>query len=143
MIRYIGCIAAVGALLAAEPSPDAAQKEMEAIQGTWAVVTAEQDGKPDDSMKKANIAIQGNQFTTKIEDTAIRHGTITLAPNQTPKAIDLVYSDGFQKGKTSQGIYSLTGDYWIVVFSVPGKDRPTNFDKANGAKHMMLSHVHK
>src|SRR5690349_21540121 len=99
MNRHIAWIALVITLLGADAAPDAVSKEMEAIQGTWVLGTAEQDGKVEDLSKKTTIVIQGNQFTTKVADAEVRRGTLALNPNQTPKAIDLTYADGPQKGQ--------------------------------------------
>lgn len=127
-------------LLAASPPPEAVQKELDAIRGTWTVATAEQDGRADDSMKNATVTITGDQFTTKVGATPLRHGTVAIDPTKQPKTIDLVYSDGPQKGKSSLGIYNLHEDSWILFFSVPGKKRPADFNRnvTIGQKFMVL-----
>ena len=116
-------------LLGADPSPEAVQKEMAVLQGTWKITTAEQDGQADKSLKDATVTIGGDYFTTRVGDKPLRHGTLRLDPTKKPKTIDLIYADGPQKGKTSQGIYNLHRDSWILFFSIPGKDRPAKFDR--------------
>ena len=55
----------VGLLVAADaPKDEAAKKDLEKLQGTWALVSAERDGKrlPDAEVKKTKITFAGDTF---------------------------------------------------------------------------------
>jgi uncharacterized protein (TIGR03067 family) len=129
------------ALLGAEPPGDQSQKELARLQGTWVIASAEQDGRPEPSVKDTRVIISADQFTTKLADRPLRHGTVKLdATRQPNKAIDLIYTDGPQKGQSSLGIYRLDADSWVLAFSVPGKERPNSFDHSvkSGVRYMVL-----
>ena len=129
------------ALLGADPPADQSQKELARFQGAWVIASAEQDGRPEPSVKDTRVIISADQFTTKLADRPLRHGTVKLdATRQPNKAIDLIYTDGPQKGQSSRGIYRLDGDSWVLAFSIPGKERPNSFDHSvkSGVRYMVL-----
>src|SRR5262245_27202664 len=94
----------------ARAQDEAAAKEMEQLQGTWKVTSAERDGKPDDMAKNAlSTFTKDGKLTVKLADGMGGDGTFKLDPGQKPKAIDLTLNYGPDKGKTLLGIYSLEG----------------------------------
>ncbi|HEV3204043.1 MAG TPA: TIGR03067 domain-containing protein [Gemmataceae bacterium] len=128
-----------GMLIGGDMPQDTAPKELEKLQGVWKIATVEQDGSPNDSFKEGTVTISQNQFTTKSGDVVLRKGTVTLDPSKEPKTIDLTYEDGPQKGKSSLGIYNLSGNSWLLVFGPPGKSRPTAFQrKPNSGQRLMV-----
>jgi len=140
MKLHVLILGSVLMLLGADPASDQGQKELARFQGTWMITTAEQDGRPDPSAKDTRVIISADQFTTKVAERALRHGTLRFDPTKQPKAIDLTYTDGPQKGQSSMGIYQLDGDSWVLAFSIPGKGRPTSFDHRikTGIRYMVL-----
>ncbi len=140
MKRHLLVLGSALLLLGADPAADQSQKELARFQGTWMITSSEQDGRADPSVKDARVIISADEFTTKVADRPLRHGTIKFDPAKQPKTIDLTYTDGPQKGQSSFGIYHLDGDSWVLAFSVPGKPRPASFDhrvKA-GVRYMVL-----
>src|SRR5579871_3540747 len=129
------------ALLGADPPVDQNQKELARFQGTWVIASAEQDGRPEPSLKDARVIISADQFTTKVADRPLRNGTVKFDVSRQPnKAIDLTYTDGPQKGQSSLGIYRLDGDSWVLAFGIPGKERPNSLDRSvkPGVRYMVL-----
>jgi uncharacterized protein (TIGR03067 family) len=112
-----------GTLLAAQdPKAPALQGDLAKIQGAWQVVSAELNGKPDPSRQGARVVFTGGAVT-RTSPTAAAKGTFRLDAAAKPGAIDLTYTEGPDKGKTFQGIYSLEGDTLKFCFSL----RPTEF----------------
>src|SRR5207249_874334 len=94
-------------LIAADaPAEEAVKKELANFQGDWKLVSAERDGKPDESFKGYHSIIKGNQLTGKQGDMTMT-STIKIDPTRTPKTIDVTLVDGPDKGKTRLGIYEF------------------------------------
>jgi uncharacterized protein (TIGR03067 family) len=136
-------VLAVGLLLAgAAPEGDAAKEEAKKLEGTWAMVSGEQDGKPlpAETVQKARLEITGDRHTVKVgADTFV--GTHKVDPAPKPKAIDSMDTEGRFKGQTIRGLYKLEGDQFTVCFAEPGKERPKEFTTKSGTGHIL--HVWK
>jgi uncharacterized protein (TIGR03067 family) len=64
-------------------------------------------------------------------------GTFKLDLSKKPKEIDVVFTEGPEKGKTSLGIYELEGDVYKVCIGLTGKKRPTEFISKPGSGHVL------
>ncbi len=124
----------VGLLMAADnPKEEAAKKEREILQGTWKLVSAEWDGKPDDLRFTENTTLRiskDGKCTLKLPwPQGVFEGTYLLDPTQKPKTVDYNFKSIPVKGKplAELGIYSLEGDTLKICKSVTGKERPKEF----------------
>lgn len=119
------------------PKGDAAKADLDKLQGTWSLVSAERDGKKaaEDEVKKTRITFKGDQFLFPDESgvATSKKGTIKIDPARKPKAMDA--TDDGPDGKTSLGIYAIDGDDYKVCFAPPGKERPTEFSSKPGSGH--------
>src|SRR5262249_8071739 len=121
---------------------DAAQEEQKKLEGTWLMVSGEQDGKPvaADVVKAGRLIIQADRHTVKVgKDTFV--GTHKLDPLKTPKTIDSTDTEGPFKDKTILGIYEATEDTFRVCFAPPDKERPKEFTTKSGTATIL--HVWK
>ena len=50
-----------------------------------------------------------------------------MAITTKPKMVDLTFTAGPEKGKTSLGIYEVDGDTWKICLGLAGKGRPKEF----------------
>ena len=113
---------------------NATKKDLAKLQGTWALVSGERDGKkvPEEEAKNTVITIRGSDFVfpdvSQIGTSA--KGTIKLDPTKNPKWIDSTSSKG---GAKSLGIYEFVGNGYRVCFAEPGKDRPQHFSAKSGS----------
>ncbi len=119
---------ACGLFMAANAAQET-KKDQDLIQGTWQMDSAESDmGKlPPEQAKSLKRVFQGDQATLTRDGAVVTKGTFKLDPAKKPKAIDVTFSEGMQKGQTMSGIYELDGDTLKICFSPPGADRPTEF----------------
>ena len=124
-------------LIAADEKTAPEKEEMTKFQGTWAVTSAERDGKPDQALKGARITFEGDTFTRKTEADTV-HGTYRLDPKQSPKETGATYTDGPLRGKKVFGIYSLEGDSLKICYSEPGKNAPLDFTSKPGSGRILL-----
>jgi uncharacterized protein (TIGR03067 family) len=137
-------VLAVGLLLAAEDAGNgrAARKELTKLEGTWAMVSGEQEGKkiPEDVVKTAKLVIKGDRHTVTVGDETFK-GTHKVNPSKTPKQIDTMDTAGPFKDKTAYGIYEVDEDGLKVCFAPPGKERPKEFTTKSGTG--VIFHVWK
>jgi uncharacterized protein (TIGR03067 family) len=119
------------ALLTAASDP---KDEAERLRGNWVMVSLEIDGEavPDEQVASGRLVIEGNHYTPTYDGKAYPE-TFTLDPDQSPKAIDFVYTDGPRKGEVVRGIYTLEGDRYVMCRPLRAEDgRPKEF--ATGAE---------
>jgi uncharacterized protein (TIGR03067 family) len=102
------------------------------LQGTWHIVELERDGRNTPAGNEAKIVIEGDRFTS-IGMGVTYKGKLTLDSKQRPKAFDLKFSAGPEKGNTNLGIYELKGDRWKICLDFHGKERPAEFAAGPGS----------
>jgi RNA polymerase sigma factor (sigma-70 family) len=115
-------------------TPQAAQKQPEnkdkdALQGEWKVVTVQMVGKPN---ADEEARINGKPFVFKGDKLITRaESDYRLDPSKKPKEIDIVPTEGpdGEKGKTFRGIYELKGNDLKISFNGPNQARPKTFDE--------------
>lgn len=131
---------AVGLLIAADAKDDAAKKDLDKLQGTWILVSAERDGKklPQEEVKKTKITFKDDTFVFP-DASGIgtsQRGIIKVDPSKTPKWMDSKATNDAAKGELSLGIYEIEGDDYKVCFAPPGKERPKEFSSKPGSGHI-------
>jgi uncharacterized protein (TIGR03067 family) len=119
-----------------------AADEKSPLTGTWTVVTAEEDGKPQADTLKAKFTFKGaNTLLIKLADEAKpRELTCKLDDAKKPKHINLTYTDR-DVTETATGIYELDGDKLKLCVAEPEvKERPTEFkSKSRKVTYMELT----
>jgi uncharacterized protein (TIGR03067 family) len=138
-MRFAVIVLAMGML---SPATDDAAIDLKNMEGTWILVSGEENGKPisEQTMKASRLEIKGDKHNVKVgDDTFV--GTHKIDPSKKPKTIDASDTDGKFKGKTSLGIYEIKGDEFKVCFAAPEKDRPKEFTTKSGTGTMV--HVWK
>jgi RNA polymerase sigma factor (sigma-70 family) len=111
-------------------APDRARGDKEEIQGTWRVISAQDNGRP--IPEKANggkqteglkLLITSDTITFKLGDEIQAKGTYKLDPTKDPKWIDLSERDS----RHAPGIYVLQGDELTICYNEAGTERPNKF----------------
>jgi uncharacterized protein (TIGR03067 family) len=107
----------------------AAKNDAESLQGTWRLASGEANGKPlsNDQLKGGELAIEGDHYAVTLANCQAVTGTQLLGAARELKTIDITDDAGANKGKTCLGIYELKGNEFRVIFSPPGKARPSKF----------------
>ena len=95
---------------------------IKAIQGTW--VTFENDALDAKWAFKGEtleVSVNGQEYTGKVkaDDKAKPHPTLDIAISEGPEE---------SKGKTGKAIYKLDGEKLLISVSMPGHDRPKDFE---------------
>src|SRR5689334_6015086 len=110
---------------------EATRKDLKRIQGTWAFVLIEEEGR-----RKTHRELKGMEdrlYWTFRDNAVIRNlgdepvrGTFKLDATKQPREIDLFDYAG--KGKTVRGIYAFEGERLkICLGSVKSGERPREF----------------
>jgi uncharacterized protein (TIGR03067 family) len=121
---------------------DTAAEAQKSLQGTWAVTTAERDGKPAADVVGHRLSFTANRFRIQCKDGRLLHeGTFRVDPSTKPAAIDFVHTGGALKGKLWKGIYALDGDVLMTCDNAPNLDkgRPTAFEARSGSGHVLVT----
>ena len=131
-------IPAVVLLIAADKPPDPlSKKDSDGLQGTWALVSAMQDGKAlaEDKVKKTTIVFKNDtfRFPGSAEYATSRAGTIKIDATKTPRQMDAISPEK----EVMLGIYELNGDNYKVCFAPAGKPRPDKLTSEPGSGYIL------
>jgi uncharacterized protein (TIGR03067 family) len=141
MIRLIlGCLLAVGGLAVAAPA-DPAAEELQKLQGKWQMVGLEVNGEkvPAERFQASRLEIKDNRYVVNT-GRSVHETTIKLDPAKSPKAIDMTFEDGDNKGDTAQGIYKLDGDTLTICRPrLPPHERPSEFVTKPGSDRFIVT----
>ncbi len=111
--------------------------DQEKIQGTWAFVSGESDGKPVPANKIKDSRVVIGKDSIYVEDGKNKKTwdvSYRLDPSKSPKTITMQMKEGDFKDKPSEGIYLLEGDSLKLCYPLPGGARPTGFTTKEGSK---------
>jgi uncharacterized protein (TIGR03067 family) len=113
------------------------KEDLEALQGTWSLVSAVQDGKalPDDEVKQTTIVIKGDtfRFPGLAQYATSREGTFKLDATKEPRQMDATSTTG----EVMPGIYQLDGDRYKACFAPAGKARPADLTSTPGSGYIL------
>jgi uncharacterized protein (TIGR03067 family) len=145
MMRLFALLAiALVSLGVAFAQDDAGKKELEKLQGTWQVVSAQENNTPvpDEVVQNLKLVVKGKQLNLKgVENLIKKFGKITLTvdPATTPKIIDFKIEAGSEKDNGFEGIYELKGEQWkICAATVSGGNRPGEFEAKAGSNRVLF-----
>ena len=118
----------------AEDQGGPARKDLDRMQGEWALVSGVADGYaiPEAMRKDFRRVCKGDEVATTVGGRVVIKATVKLDPAKSPKTIDFAVTDGPTKGKTQLGIYAIEGDTFKSCFAAPGGERPTDFTSKPG-----------
>jgi uncharacterized protein (TIGR03067 family) len=100
------------------------------LEGEWAMVscTVNGDRLPASMAKHGKRVARNNEITVTMSGQTLVKARFTVNRDSVPNSIDYLLPGGEQQ----HGIYELDGKNLKVIFSAPGKTRPTDFSTAKG-----------
>ncbi len=133
MNRFLPPLVAI-AVLAVATSNARPGDDLKDLEGKWKAVYFERDGKEVKLQNETFSTITGDKYVIKSGDNVVAAGTMKLDPSKNPKAVDITYTDGPDKGKTFKGIYQIDGDTSkFCRAGAPDQERPTEFKTKEGS----------
>jgi uncharacterized protein (TIGR03067 family) len=119
-------VAVVGLLVAADDKKDDIKDK---LKGTWEVVSMEVGGKkaPDEAFKGQTLTFEADKVISKGKDKP-DPATYTIDATKKPAELDIVPTEGPQKGKTVKMIFQLDGDTLKIAGKMEPTERPKGFD---------------
>lgn len=114
--------------------------DQQAIQGKWVIESFSYNGRnlPADDFKNVQLEIRGNKNLI-LQDGGVASRTFRLDPAKKPKAMDITYDDGPNKGKTNHAIYVIDGDRLkICRHEQPEMERPKRFAAEAGSNRALI-----
>jgi uncharacterized protein (TIGR03067 family) len=138
LFRFVAIALSVLVVLAPARADD---KDLKALQGSWAPVSGEFAGAefPDAIIKATKLVIKDGTYLVTVGKQDDK-GTFKLIADKTPKAMDITGTDGPNKGKTFLAIYELDGDSLKICYDLSGKERPTEFKTKTETKLFLLTY---
>jgi uncharacterized protein (TIGR03067 family) len=137
-VRLTCAVAFTLALAIPALSGEGTKGDARKLEGTWALVSGQDQGKPVPPEKLEGNLVVFSKTTIVANDKDNKKVFVMsykLNPAQKPRAIDMTISEGPQKGKSAKGIYKLEGDTLQLAYSIGG-DRPTSFTTKKGDKRL-------
>ena len=120
---------------------DAPKTDLAALNGSWLLVAAEEDGQktPAAEQKKLDIhlTLKDGKYTITTAGETTESGTFTVDAAQKTKTVDVISGDGPLKDKKIQGIYKLDGDTLTLCYDLSGDSRPTTFGSKAGTNLLL------
>ena len=114
---------------------DQSKGDLEKVQGTWSCVSGKISGTviSEPTVHKLKLVMTEQEYTSKSEEETLFSGAYELDPTANPKTIDIMATEGENKGKAAKGIYSLEGDNFRLCYTMSGQERPPEFVSKPGS----------
>lgn len=109
---------------------DKDKADLDKLAGTWSCVSGVNNGRPipDATVKELRLTLTKERYKTERGEDVLFDSTYTIDATKEPKHINMIGTEGENKGKAAQGIYLLDGDTLKICYTMPGKERPTAFE---------------
>lgn len=107
------------------------------LEGTWVIVEAELGGQklPDESVKGTKLVLTADKYRYQNDQ-----GDYKLYPAEEIKAMDIIGSEGPNKGKSILAIYELESDKLKICYDLTGKTRPKRFKTEAGTRQFLVTY---
>ncbi len=115
---------------AGQAAQDDVKKELDKLQGNWAVTTFNGQTLPADA--QSFLVLKGDKYEQWNNNAVDERGSIKIDPKAKPASIDLIITEGTDAGKTQPGVYEQTDAETLSIgLAVPGSTtRPTAISQA-------------
>jgi uncharacterized protein (TIGR03067 family) len=122
-------------------SSGTATKDSDTIQGSWLPPAAELAGKvfPDEVRKTIKLEVKDDRYTVTV-GKAVDQGTLRQNPTANPKEMDIIGTDGPNKGRAFLAIYERDGDTLRICYDLSGKSRPAEFTTTEGTQLFFVTY---
>lgn len=140
MIRHAAAVLVLGVVLTS-PARGDEKADLKKLEGTWLPAEAMFGGRnwPDEERKAIKLVIADGKYTVTVHGQDDK-GTLKLDTKAKPAAMDIVGTDGPNKGKTFPAIYELSGDTLKICYALDGKERPGTFESKPDTRLFLVTY---
>src|SRR5690606_7687287 len=97
---------------------------------------------PAEISKTMSLTMKEGHYIARV-GTQLDKGTYTLNTDAQPPTIDIVGTEGPNKGKILLGIYGVAGKTLTVCYDLSGEARPKGFEAPQGTMHFLATSERK
>jgi uncharacterized protein (TIGR03067 family) len=141
-MKQLLAFTAVMTVVAAGVRADGTSKELQRLQGIWAIESWQEGGKEqqaDDQSKKVTFVVKDDTLTFKHEgQPKALVMRLKLDPSANPKAVDLISTLG-DRPQVAKGIYERKGDELKLIWARNGQARPAEFETKRGDDRIFVT----
>jgi len=148
MKKYGLAILVVGLLFgAAKTKADADKTDKDKLQGTWSLMTREENGQSqnitEDDEHYIKMKIDGDKMQVTVGNRE-HEAILKVDPSKKPKTIDVTLKGGDEEGKEIKGFYELDGDTLkVCIGGLEHPDRPAEFKSKDEVRILTFKRVKK
>lgn len=138
-MRCAGALLVIAGLSLAADAPKPTDGEK--IQGVWKIIAAVENGTDTPPQRTAKVRLRFTADKVVItEGDDKRENTYKIDSARKPSTIELIPSDGPNKGKKAPGIYQLSGDSLTLCLTLQeGKEPPGDFTAKADSGRVLLT----
>ena len=106
--------------------------------GTWRFDSMRAEGRPVpiEALKDAKLVLDGDRFAMTDANGTVG-GVYWVDASAAPMTLDIVFTDGPERGKGVRAIFQLEGDTYTSCVDVAGRGRPKAFTAEPGSGHVL------
>lgn len=111
------------------------------LNGKWVAIEAELGGNkmPGSLISSIVLTINDNTYTAHVAGVTDK-GTLSLNTDLVPHAMDILGTDGPNKGKTIKAIFRAALNELIVCYNLSGDDYPEKFVSQPGPQFFLVKY---
>jgi uncharacterized protein (TIGR03067 family) len=140
MRSAVGVLAlALGAAAAA--GPEDVRREQVKLEGRWRATRVEVEGTalPAEDVRDLRLVFKGDGLVSERGGKKAEEATYKPDPSARPKAMDVAFTEGPNKGKTWPVVYELEGDALRICGGEIGGSRPAGFETKGNPGSVLLT----
>lgn len=136
LVFAVSIFSCVGTMFA-----DDAGNDLKKLAGSWLPTEAELAGKafPEKILKSMKLTLSDGKYTVAVGEQ-LDQGNVKIDHTAKPKSMDIVGTEGPNKGKTLLAIYELDGDKLRICYDLAGKKRPTEFKTEPETRQFLVTY---
>jgi uncharacterized protein (TIGR03067 family) len=115
---------------------DNGKEDGDKLVGIWTCESGVNDGKAlaEETVQKLRLTLtKDGGYKTERGKQVLFDSIYKIDARKRPKHIDLIGTEGDNAGKAAQGIYVLEGDTLKICYTMPGAQRPKEFESTTGS----------
>jgi uncharacterized protein (TIGR03067 family) len=111
------------------------------VEGLWKPVDAEMGGVkfPPEAIKNWRLELAKGKYVLQGAESPDQ-GTYVIDSTKKPRTMDILGTEGPNKGKAFPCIYEIDGDTMRICYDLAGKMRPAEFKTAKQTKEYLVTY---